>query len=164
MNKLSPKYVSGLIEGEGCFCVTISKHKTKRLGFDPRLMFEVEMIIDDKPLLEKLQNTLGCGNIYILNYKRYGWRPHVKFAVKSQKDIFEKIIPFFKKNSLIGKKKKDFEYFCRAAEMFKEKKHLTREGIKELRKIQSKMNLRRKLKRSSARVRKNRAPSGERSI
>jgi hypothetical protein len=49
---LNPWYIAGLIEGEGCFCVTISKHKTKKLGFDPRLMFEVEMIIEDKPLLE----------------------------------------------------------------------------------------------------------------
>lgn len=164
MSKLNPKYVSGLIEGEGCFCITISKHKTKILGVDPRLMFEVEMIIDDKPLLEKLQQTLKCGNIYILNYKRYGWRPHVKFAVKSQKDIFEKIIPFFRKNPLIGKKKKDFEYFCQAAEIFKEKKHLSKGGIDKLIQIQSKMNLRRKLKRSSARVRENRAPGGEKSI
>ena len=28
-------FVSGLVEGEGCFCVTISKHKTKKSGFDP---------------------------------------------------------------------------------------------------------------------------------
>jgi hypothetical protein len=164
MSKLNPKYVSGLIEGEGCFCITISKHKTKRFGLEPRLMFEIEMIIDDKPLLEKLQETLKCGNLYVLNYKRYGWRPHVKFAVKSQQDIFEKIIPFFKKNPLMGKKKKDFEYFCQAAEIFRKKNHLSLEGINKLREIQSKMNLRRRLKKSSARVRENRVPGGEKSI
>jgi len=92
MNKLNPDYICGLVDGEGCFCVSISKHKTKRLGFDPRLIFEIEMIIEDKPLLETLQTTLKCGNIYILNYKRYGWRPHVKFAVKSYKDISKIII------------------------------------------------------------------------
>ena len=146
MIKLNPKYVSGLIEGEGCFCITISKHKTKRLGVDPRLMFEVEMIIDDKPLLEKLQNTLGCGHIYILNYKRYGWRPHVKYAVKSFKDIQKIIIPFFKKHKLVGKKSKDFDYFCKASKIFEKKLHLTEKGIKDLGEIQSKMNLRRKLK------------------
>lgn len=164
MNKLDPKYVSGLIEGEGCFCITISKHKTKKTGFDPRLMFEVEMIIEDKQLLEKLQRTLGCGYVYTLNYERYGWRPHVKYAVKSFRDIHGKIIPFFKKYKLIGKKRKDFELFCQASEIFEKKLHLTEVGIKDLRKIQSKMNLRRKLKQSSAKVRENRAPGGERNI
>lgn len=144
--KLNPFYVSGLIEGEGCFCITISKHKTKKLGFDPRLIFEVEMIIEDKPLLEKLQKTLGCGQIYILNYERYGWRPHVKYAVKNLKDIKGKIIPFFKKYKLQGKKAKDFKYFCTAVKIFEKKKHLTLKGFNELRNLQSKMNLRRKLK------------------
>ena len=158
---LSPWYITGLIEGEGCFCITISKHKTKRLGLDPRMMFEVEMIIEDKPLLEKLQASLGCGQIYVLSYSRYGWRPHAKFAVKSHKDIFGKIIPFFKKYSLQGKKRKDFEYFCKASEIFLSKEHLTKEGIEKLRVIQSRMNLRKKLKWSSARVRENRAPGGD---
>jgi len=143
---LNPWYIAGLIDGEGCFCINISKHKTKKLGFDPRLMFEVEMIIEDKPLLEKLQKALGCGHIYVLNYERYGWRPHVKFAVKSHKEIKEKIIPFFKKYKLQGKKAKDFEFFCQASKIFWKKEHLTLQGINRLREIQSKMNLRRKLK------------------
>lgn len=159
---LNPWYVSGLVDGEGSFCVVISKHKTKRLGVDPRLAFEIEMIIEEKPLLESLRRGLGnCGQIYVLNYERYGWRPHIKFAVKSQKEIFQKIIPFFKKYPLQGKKQKDFELFCQAAEIFKRKEHLTKEGIEKLREIQSRMNLRKKLKWSSARVRENRAPGGE---
>lgn len=163
MNALNPWYVTGLIEGEGCFCITISRHKTKKLGFDARLMFEVEMIIDDKPLLEKLQKHFSCGRLYVLNYERYNWRPHVKFAVKSHKDIQGTIIPFFIKYPLKGKKARDFDYFCKASKIFKSKAHLTKEGLEELRVIQSQMNLRKKLKQSSAKVRENRAPGGERS-
>jgi len=161
---LNPWYVSGLIEGEGCFCIAISRHKTKKLGFDARLMFEIEMIIDDKPLLEKLQRTLKCGRIYQLNYERYDWRPHVKFAVKKLEDIQRRIIPFFKKYQLRGKKKRDFDLFCQAAEIFKKREHLTRMGLSKLRRIQGRMNLRRKLKWSSAKVRENRAPGGEEKI
>ena len=162
--KLNPWYVAGLVEGEGCFCITISKHKTNKLRLDPRLMFEIEMIIDDKPLLTKLQKTFGCGQIYILNYERYGWRPHVKYAIKNQKHIQDILIPFFKKYQLKGKKKKDFNYFCRACKVFEKGEHKTEEGINKLKMIQSKMNLRRKLKVSSARVRENRAPGGDRNI
>ena len=159
--KLHPKYVSGLVDGEGCFCINISKHKTKKLGLDPRLMFEIEMIIEDKPLLERLQETLDCGHIYILSYEKYNWRPHVKFAVKNHEDIFKKVIPFFRKNQLQSKKKKDFEYFCQASEIFRNKEHLTEKGLEELRFIQSQMNLRSKLKQSSAKVRENREPGGD---
>lgn len=158
---LKPWYVVGLIEGEGCFCITLAKHNTNKTGFDPRLMFEVEMIIEDKPLLEKLQEFFGCGHLYVLNYVRYGWRPHVKYAIKNQKHIEEVLIPFFKKHSLQGKKKKDFEYFCKGCEVFKKGEHKTIKGVEKLRLIQSKMNLRKKLKISSARVRENRVPSGE---
>lgn len=161
---LNPWYVSGLVEGEGCFCIGISRHRTKKLGFDARLMFEIEMIIDDKPLLEKLQKTLQCGQIYQLNYERYSWRPHVKFAVKRFGDIRGQIIPFFKKYQLQGKKKRDFDFFCQAAKIFENKGHLTKRGLSKLRQIQKKMNLRRKLKWSSAKVRENRAPGGEREV
>ena len=145
MPSLNPWYVAGLVEGEGCFCIGISKHKTKKLGFDARLMFEIEMIIDDRPLLEKLQRTLGCGHIYLLEYERYGWRPHVKFAVKNFGDIQGKIVPFFRKYRLRGKKRKDFDFFCQAVKIFSRKQHLTEKGIDKLRMIQAKMNLRRKL-------------------
>lgn len=143
---LNPWYITGLVDGEGCFCITISKHKTKKLGFDPRLMFEIEMIIDDEKLLRRLKDHFKCGHVYVLNYERYGWRPHVKYAVKKQKDIIDKIIPFFKKYQLEGKKSVDFKYFCKAAKIFENKEHLTKKGLIKLRLIQSKMNIRKKLK------------------
>lgn len=158
---LNPWYLTGLVDGEGSFCITISRHKTKKLGFDPRLSFEIEMIIEDKPLLEEVKETLKCGNVYTLSYERYGWRPHAKFSTKSQKEIFDKVIPFFKKYPMIGKKQKDFVFFCQAAEIFKRKEHLSMEGINRLREIQSKMNLRKKDKWSSATMRENRASSGD---
>ena len=153
-------FVSGLVEGEGCFCVTISKHKTKKSGFDPRLMFEIEMVAEDKPLLEQVRDKLGCGQLYQLNYERYGWRPHVKFAVKNRHDLAKKIIPFFLKHPLQGKKRKDFELFRKALKVFESNLHLTNLGINQLRDIQSRMNLRSKKKWSSAMVRENRVPSG----
>lgn len=158
--KLNPWYVSGLVDGEGCFCITLAKHRTNKSRLDPRLMFEIEMIIDEQPLLEALRSLFGCGHIYILNYERYGWRPHVKYAVKNYRDITEKIIPFFKTYPLMGKKRKDFVLFCQASEIFDKGGHKTERGIKKLRDIQSRMNLRRKLKLASARTRENRVSSG----
>ena len=41
-----------------------------------------------------------------------------------------KIIPFFKKYPIEGVKLKDFHDFCKVADMVKDKKHLTKEGIR----------------------------------
>src|SRR3990167_9718573 len=105
---LDPNYVTGFVDGEGCFAITISRIRFKVA--EVRLKFEIELREDDEPILEEIQKVLGCGSIYRLEYERYKkWRPHVKFMVGSYKDIKEKIIPFFKKYPLQAKKKKQFE-------------------------------------------------------
>lgn len=66
------------------------------------------------------------------DYKNKGWRPHVKYRVGAFKDIRDKIIPFFKKYPLFGRKKKSFDIFCKIAEMIGAKKHLTKDGLREI--------------------------------
>jgi hypothetical protein len=58
-------------------------------------------------------------------------------------DILQIIIPFFKKYPIQGIKKLDFQDFCLVAELMKEKKHLTSEGLSLIKKIKSTMNSRR---------------------
>lgn len=145
-NIISPWYFVGFTEGEGCFAITISKHQTKKIKKDVRLCFEIELRADDRPILEKFQQRFKCGQIYDLKYEHYGWKPHVKYSVRKNKDLFYKIIPFFRKYSLQGKKSKDFELFCQAAEVIKNKEHLTSGGIEKLEKIREFMNERRPVK------------------
>jgi hypothetical protein len=140
---ISPWYITGFTEGEGCFAILLTKHKTKRVRKDANLCFEIELRADDRPILEKIQKRLGCGRIVDLEYERYGWKPHVKFTVRKQRDIFYKVIPFFKHFPLQGKKGKDFKLFCQAAELFKKKEHLTERGITKLEKLREFMNERR---------------------
>lgn len=45
----------------------------------------------------------------------------IYFRVTKFKDIYEKIIPLFKKYSIIGVKALDFEDWCKAAEIMKAK-------------------------------------------
>jgi hypothetical protein len=140
---INPWYLVGFAEGEGCFAIIITKHQTKKTKKDACLCFEIELRADDRPILELIQKRLNCGRIVVLNYQRYGWKPHVKFVVKKQQDIFFKVIPFFKKFPLKGKKAKDFELFCQAAQIFRKKEHLSQEGINRLLKIREFMNNRR---------------------
>lgn len=160
--KLPPDYVCGFVDGEGCFTIVISKHKQKKLGLDARLHFEIELRDDDEEILRSIQETLDCGRIYYLNLERYGWNSHVELKVSSIVDIREKIIPFFRKHPLRGKKKNAFEFFVQAADLFSRKEHLTEEGIEKLRAIRQQMNRYSKKYQASAKVRENRAPSGVR--
>src|SRR3972149_10965653 len=98
-SKLNPYYLVGLVDGEGCFSITFNRHKNNRI--EVRLIFEIELREDDKEILERVKETLDCGSIYYLNYKRYKrWRPHYKYKVSNIKDISTKIIPFFQKYPL----------------------------------------------------------------
>ncbi len=131
-SKLNPYYIVGLVDGEGCFSVTFNKHKNNRL-LEIRLIFEIELREDDLEILERVRESLGCGNIYHLKYERYKkWRPHYKYKVSNLKDIATKIIPFFTKYPLQAKKKQSFALFCKVEELLLQKHHLTTNGIEEI--------------------------------
>lgn len=140
---ISPWYIVGLVDGEGSFSITIYKHNSTKLKKTASLQFQIELRADDRYILELVQRRLDCGYLKELNYERYGWKPHVKYYVVKQSDIFYKVIPFFKKFPLPGKKGKDFQLFCQAADLFKYKGHLTQEGIDQLYEIRKFMNDRR---------------------
>ncbi len=142
---ISPWYITGFTEGEGCFAIIISRHATTKTKRDANLCFEIELRADDRPILELIQKRLRCGRIVDLKYDRYGWKPHVKFVVRKQSDIFFKIIPFFRTYPLRGKKGKDFQIFCQAADLFRKREHISEQGIAKLLKLREFMNERRPL-------------------
>lgn len=130
-SKLNPNYIVGLVDGEGCFCVSINRKNSSKP--EVRLLFEIELRADDKKILERVEETLGCGNIYYLNYERYKkWKPHYKYKVSNIVDISTKIIPFFKKYPLQAKKQQSFKLFCKVAGMISDRSHLTTKGIEKI--------------------------------
>src|SRR3989339_1764006 len=128
-------YVSGFIDGEGCFTISISKHRTKKLGIDARIYFEIELRDDDRDILQSIRETIGCGRIYTLSYERYGWHPHVELKISSMEEITQKLVPFLSKYPLRAKKRFSYACFLEAIEIFKKKEHLSLSGIDKLREI-----------------------------
>src|SRR3989338_10290875 len=90
--KLDPNYIAGFGDGEGSFCVGISKHKTLRRGIEIHPLFEIELRADDREILERILVTICCGKIYDCSYDRYGWQPHAKYKVGSTKDLEKFVI------------------------------------------------------------------------
>jgi len=87
---------------EGCFSVNIYKSSASKHGFQVSLKFTLTQHSRDELLLKSLVDFFGCGQTY--SYKDY-----TEFRCQSFKDNYEKILPFFKKYSIIGVKYKDFE-------------------------------------------------------
>ena len=59
-------------------------------------------------------------------------------------EIQKKIIPFFQKYPLHSVKALDFKDFCQVADIMMDKKHVTKEGLEQIRKIKAGMNTGRK--------------------
>nr|AFN16313.1 LAGLIDADG homing endonuclease [Sporothrix stenoceras] len=130
-------FISGLIDAEGSFGVNVVKHSTNSTGFAVLISFEVGMNSKDKSLLEMINNNLE------LNCKIYNniSDDTVKLKVSNLDTIVNKVIPFFNKYTLFTQKKGDFILMTKVVDIIKNKEHLKLEGLADIIKIKSVMNL-----------------------
>ena len=117
--------------------IKIIKSKTI-IGFQIQLRFKITQHQRDEQLMRSLIEYLGCGSVH-------KYHDYFDFQVTKLEDIVNKIIPFFNQHSILGVKFQDFKDFYQVAEMMKEKKHLTAEGLEQIKKIKAGMNTLRKL-------------------
>lgn len=90
-------FLAGLICGKGSFIC--AKNGEKSLSF----RFVITMHQRDHTLLKLLQGELGCGQINFYKSVPEG----VVFVVANRKDIYTKVIPYFK-YCLLGYKREQF--------------------------------------------------------
>ena len=128
-------YLTGFVDAEGCFCVSLKKQKSAKVKWVLDPVFHVTQHEDSKEILELLQETIGCGQII----KKYGQDNTLQFYVHSRKDLIESIIPFFRKYKLITKNK-DFEKFAEIVEALAKHKHGNLEDFRKLLKKAFSMN------------------------
>jgi hypothetical protein len=144
MEKINPNYITGLADGEGSFTAYVknpdSKKKVKRrTKVEPR--FYLKLIEKDKDILYKLKNFFGCGNVYFQRDKRINHQDCYRYEVTNRNDLEKIIIPFFKKNSLkLRSKKNDFEIFCRIMRMVMNNDHLKESGLRKIYSLKQKMH------------------------
>ena len=131
--KIDPHWLAGFTSAEGCFFVNVVKSQTHSVGFQIKLVYQLTQHSRDEKLMRSLKQLLKSGKIYKNRYAFY-------FTVSKFSDITEKIIPFFKKYPILGVKALDFADFCKAAELMKNKAHLTKDGLEQIRKIKAGMN------------------------
>ena len=130
-------WLAGFTDAEGCFFIALKKSLSSKLGEAVWLKFILTQHIRDNVFLHSLISTLNCG--------RYVTKPgYGEFIVEKFKDIDEKILPIFETFKLHGVKSKEYEDFKKAAAIIRNKDHLTREGLDNLKKIKGQMNKNRK--------------------
>ncbi|KAG0632627.1 homing endonuclease, partial [Tuber brumale] len=115
--------------------VEIYKSKSTKLKYSVNLKFILTQNSRDHFLLSNLVNYLGCGNI-----KEDRKNNITYFYVSNLDSINSIILPFFKKYSLQGVKRLDFDDFYKVAFLINEKKHLTTNGFELIKNIKNGMN------------------------
>ncbi len=108
-------YVSGFVDGEGCFSLNFRQDLKKDRPHSPRYfrwhaVFAISLRADDDNLLKLIKGTLACGDI---SYSKH----LVQYQVQDADDLQDKIVPFFRLHKLYGKKAKDFDLWCEAVEI-----------------------------------------------
>ncbi len=132
----NPSWLAGFTAAEGCFLIKISKSETK-IGWAVQLVFQLTQHCRDELLIRSLQNYFNCGHV-TKNREAFDFR------ITKFEDNVNKIIPFFKNYRIEGVKALDFEDWCQAAELMKQKKHFIKEEIEQFRLIKAGMNKGRK--------------------
>jgi len=128
-------YISGYVDGEGSFCVSLTKNSKYRTGWEVRPSFSVSQNKTRSQVLRLLNVFFGCGSI----------RPNIsdntlKYEVRSLEDLVDRIIPHFEEYPVLSGKWKDFMAFREVCFLMLDQKHRTPEGLKEIFSLISQMN------------------------
>ncbi len=130
-----PSYISGYVDGEGCFCVSLRPQPRIRVGWEVRPSFSVSQNGDRAELVKLLPKVFGSGTI----------RPDrsdktLKFEIRSLQQLNESVIPFFEAYPLLSSKRKDFELFRRICRSMQSESHLTQAGLLMIAELAQQMN------------------------
>ena len=132
--KLDAQWITGFVDGEGCFHVGINPHGEMTAGFQVLPEFTVVQHERDVQVLHALKAHFGCGVVRVNHGDRMAYR------VRSVKHLLEHIVPFFVKHPLKTRKNVDFLKFRDVLLLMDAGKHLTAEGIEQIRSIAHQMN------------------------
>lgn len=109
-----------LANNDGCFDLQFRKDtRHDRTGAPTYYRWKAQFVVtgpkDNKNILEKIKNELGCGEVTIS-------KDQARFSVQKISDISGVVVPFFRKNCLADKKKKDFELWAKGVEIIQRNK------------------------------------------
>ena len=130
-------WMAGFASGDSSFNIKISNSSTSISGKRVQLRFGIGLNIREKALIQSLAVYFGLTDSEKFVYF---YKDSVKFEIVNFSDIMNKIIPFFEKHPIQGKKNLDFIDFKEVARIIKSKGHLASEGFQKILEIKARMN------------------------
>ena len=130
-----PSYISGYVDGEGCFTVSISPRPTLVVGWEVRPSISVSQNGDRSQVLLEIQRYFGCGSIRPDRSDRT-----LKWEVRSLPLLLSEIVPHFRSYPLRSGKHRDFELFADICERMARGEHRCRRGLSEIVRLAGTMN------------------------
>jgi hypothetical protein len=120
-------YISGYVDGEGCFTVSIAPRPTLVVGWEVRPSLSVGQNGDRAEVLRLVESYFGCGSI----------RPDrsdktLKWETRRLDDLVERVIPHFDRFPLLSGKRLDYERFAAICRLMSAGRHRSVEGLIEI--------------------------------
>lgn len=131
--QVSPWFITGFSEAEGCFSCSVLKSSSYKLGWEVQLNFQIKLHVRDFPLLLGIQHSLGGIGIISSN------QSSCTFRVRKLNELIE-LIKFFDKYPLISRKRGDYLLFKQIVSIMQLKEHITLEGLQKIVNIRATLN------------------------
>lgn len=130
---MSPWFLTGFVDAEGCFNLSIYRDTNYNLGWRVKLSFQIHLHKKDSLLLEQIQKFLDAGKIFKKTES-------TQYYITSVRDL-ELIIKHLDNYRLHTKKWSDYELFKKSFIIIKNKEHLTLQGLNKIVSIKASLNL-----------------------
>ena len=131
--KLTPDWVVGFVDGEGCFHVSLTRHPEMTAGYQVLAEFVVVQHKRDVAVLHALKRFFGHGVVRPNHGERYAYRVR-------DLDGLAKICDFFLRHPLKTRKNVDFRKFRRIVLLMQKGEHLSRSGLLRIIRLAETMN------------------------
>lgn len=129
------EYISGFVDGEGCFSVSFTKRSRFLVGWETKPSFSVSQNHDRAQPLFLMQKYFGCG------FMRDGVTDNtLKYEVRRLDDLLEKVLPHFEQHPLLSAKQKDVRLLKEVCLLMKTGQHTTPRGLKKVMALAFQMN------------------------
>lgn len=111
-------YITGFVEGKGCFRVSFNLRNKLKTGIEIKPSFSLSQHQRNIKALEVVQSYFRCGGI------RYSSKDRsYKYEVCRISDLQKIIIPHFKKYRLVSSRANDFDKFVMICDMVTKNYH-----------------------------------------
>ncbi len=130
-----PSYLSGYVDGEGCFTVSIAPRPTLLVGWEVRPSLSVSQNGDRLEVLLLMQEYFGCGHLRPDRSDKT-W----KWEVRSLSLLVNRVVPHFRRYPLQSGKRRDSELFADICQRMVQGEHRHSAGLRGIVRLAGEMN------------------------